>query len=128
VSKDDFTYWLAVHEAPSMTGYSVHEMLDRLDNGAAVNHASFPDSNELYFVIDDNGVYIIPYMPNKISSVWIDSQRMAITQQVISERMIKAFYDLLVSTGITLQEKADQDYKAKMQWFKNNDKIYSIID
>ena len=128
VSKDDFTYWLAVHEAPSMTGYSVHEMLDRLDNGAAVNHASFPDGNELYFVIDDNGVYIIPYMPNKISSVWIDGQRMAITQQVISERMIKAFYNLLVSTGVTSQDKADQDYTAKMQWLRSNDNIFSIID
>jgi len=128
VSKADFLYWLAVHEAPSMSGYSVHEMLDRLDNGAVVNHASFPDGNELYFVIDDIGVYIIPYMPNKIASVWIDGQRMAITQQVISDTMIKTFYNLLVTTGITSQDKADQDYMAKMQWLRSNDTIFRIIE
>jgi len=128
VSKADFLYWLAVHEAPSMTGYSVHEMLDRLDNGAVVNHTSFPDGNQLYFIIDDIDVYIIPYMPNKIASVWIDGQRMAITQQVISEAMIKTFYDLLVSTGITSQDKADQDYMAKMQWLRSNDTIFRIIE
>ena len=128
VSKTNFLYWLAVHEAPSMTGYSVHEMVNRIENGAAVNHASFPDGNELYFDIDDSGVYIIPYMPNKISSVWIDGQRMAITQHVISEGMIKTFYDLLVSTGVTSQDKADQDYTAKMQCLRSNDTIFSIID
>jgi len=128
VNKADFLYWLAVHESPSMTGYSVHEMVDRIENGAAVNHASFPDGNELYFVIDDSGVYIIPYMPNKISSVWIDGQRMAITQHVISEGMIKTFYDLLVSTGVTSKDKADQDYTAKIQWLRSNDTIFRIID
>ena len=128
VSKTDFLYWLAIHEAPSMTGYSVHEMLDRLDDGAVVNHASFTDGNELYFVIDDIGVYIIPYMPNKIASVWIDGQRMAITQQVISDTMIKTFYNLLVTTGITSQDKADQDYMAKMQWLRSNDTIFRIIE
>jgi len=124
----DFLYWMAVHEAPAMTGYSVHEMIDRVENGATVKHASFSDGNELYFVIDDTGVYIIPYMPNKISTVWIDGQRMAITQQVISDGMLKTFYGLLVSNGITTQEKADQDYMAKMQWFRDNDNIFRIVD
>jgi len=41
--------------------------LDRLDDGAVVNHASFTDGNELYFVIDDIGVYIICISRSKLS-------------------------------------------------------------
>ena len=129
ISTKDFLYWMAVHEAPGMSGYSVSEMIDRLENGAIVNHAAFSDGNDIYFVIDNNGVYLIFYMPNKIASVWIDGQRMAITPSlVISEKLVRAFYDLLISTGITTQDKAEQDYEDKMQKFRKDDSPFYIVE
>ena len=122
MSKDDFIYWMAVHEAPGMTGYSVSEMLDRIENGANANYASFSDGNVIYFVVDDEGVYLIPYMPNKIHSVWIDGQRMAITSTalpyIISEQMVQSFYNLLVETSIVPQDKAVYDYSDKIEGLK----------
>jgi len=135
VSKENFQYWLAVHESPSMAEYSVCEILDQLDKGAKVIYASFSNGNEIYFVIGEAGTYLIQYMPNKIYDISMDGQRMAISsrlndsqQQEISNGMLKSFYGLLVSTGIISQEKADQDYTVKMQWFRNHNKIFSIVD
>ena len=125
LNKDDFLYWMAVHEAPGMTGYSVSKMLDLIENGANVNYAAFSDGNEIYFVMDDEGVYLIPYMPNKIHSVWIDGQRMTITSTtiplIISDRMVQSFYNLLVEIGTVTRDKANYDYSDKMRSFRNND-------
>jgi hypothetical protein len=124
LTTENFVYWMARHEAPGMTGYSVKDMADRLENGAGICRAAFSDGNELYFVRDEKGVYIIPYMPNKIASMWIDGQRMSITSvshpYFISDKMVRSFYDLLVSVGITSREKAEADYKDRMLTLKKH--------
>ena len=132
ISSEDFLYWMAIHEAPGMTGYSIKEMIDRIENGASVIHSAFSYGNEIYFVKDDIGVYLIPHMLNKIESIWIDGQRMTITSKchpyIISEKTVQTFYKLLVSNSIASQDKIERDYASKMEWFRRNNTVISTVE
>ena len=84
-------------------GYSMEEVQSRLANGAEVKHFAFEKCKGNVFHIDGTGVQIELVQPEKIASVLIDGQRMMITSvlpYLISEQMLKSFYDLLMSNNI----------------------------
>jgi bla regulator protein blaR1 len=77
-----------------------------------------------------SGVQIELVQPEKIASVLIDGQRMMITSErlpfLISEQMLKSFYDLLVSSSILTKTQAEQDYSERIKYLHENDTIFTV--
>ena len=128
VEAKDFADWLLRNDPNP--GYSMKETQNRLANGAEVKHVVFENGKEMYFIFDESGVQIELVQPKKLASVLIDSQRMMITSESlplrISERMLKSFFDLLASSSVLTNAQADENYSAKLQYFKENDTIFKL--
>jgi hypothetical protein len=102
VDAKDFAEWLLQNDP--IPGYSMKEMQSRLENGAEVRHIAFEGGKELYFVADAKGVQIELVQSEKSASVLLDGQRLMITSvrynpYIISSKMLRSFYCLLVSSG-----------------------------
>ncbi|MUT65681.1 M56 family metallopeptidase [Paenibacillus sp. NEAU-GSW1] len=123
VDAKDFANWLLINDPNP--GYSIEEIQNRLANGAEVKHLLFENVKEMYFIIDGNGVQIELIQPEKIASVLIDGQRMMFTTERlpynISAKMLKSFYDLLVSNNILSETYAKQDYWERIKFLEKND-------
>ncbi len=130
VDAKDFANWLLKNDP--IPGYSMKEIQSRLANGAEVKHIAFENGMEMYFVIDSSGVQIELVQLGKIASILIDGQRMMVTSEshpfLISEQMLKSFYDLLVSSSILTKTQAELDYLERIQYLKENDKIFTVTN
>ncbi|RED59155.1 M56 family metallopeptidase [Cohnella phaseoli] len=130
VDAKDFANWLFKNDP--IPGYSMKELQSRLANGAEVKHIAFENGKEMYVIIDSSGVQIELVQPQKIAAVLIDGQRMMITSErhpyVISEQMLKSFYDLLISSDILTKNQAEQDYSKRIQFLKEDDTIFTVTN
>lgn len=130
IEPKEFAVWLLKHD--TNPGYSIKGMQKRLADGAEVKHAVFENGKEIYVVMDRNGVQLVLVQPEKIASVLLDGRGMMITSERfpihISERLLKSFYELLVSGDVMTKAYAEQDYLERITDLKEHEIHYVVTD
>lgn len=122
VLTNEFSEWLWANDP--IPGYSMQDLQERLNNGAEVRHIVFDDKQEMYFVIDENGVQIELVQPERIESVLIDGIRLMFTSTntnySLSNNMIYAFEDILKDSGITEKSEVSSEWNSVIEHLIEN--------
>jgi hypothetical protein len=123
ISAAYMTDWLAQND-PIPDGVSRRAMLEKINSGAKIVHAAFPEGKEMYVIIGDAEAQIELCTPDKLVSALIDGQRLMLTDVhapvQVSPPFLQAFYDFLVANGILTPAEAEQDYEEKLRYLEEN--------
>lgn len=131
VSGIEFSEWLWQNDP--IPGYSMEQLQERIKENAEVRHVVFDDKQEMYFVIDKQGVQIELVQPDKIESILIDGTHLMFTSTGtgtnyrLSSSMVNEFKNILEDAELMDNREAVTEWKGVIKKLvKNGANFYEL--